>query len=365
MKNKITVSNVELAKRIKELKGLMNEDDFKSILNKIVPIEKIPEVERIISGLTQEDEFVLLCKMLNCCSSITPLNQTPIIDGDELTPDFQATIHVGSFLSNVSSLESPPLNCMIEVKSTEKIRFKCSRKDIDKRRNYAKRYNLHLIYAIRFTIIKRNPIWIMVTADDLYKKNTVNINEDYVDSLSHLFFDNYTIMTNKSYTFVRKYSLNKPGIGEISNGLGELQSVQIISEEGKIYTPPKHDSLVLAMMYNLFATTSSYTETYQGESVVYSGFNMRTLVTLVDIVYILNNLLTNPDNSKYYDPLKAIANMDSQTNPTFLINRDNVEDVIRRTNNSCKNFFFFGIIGNHQKRVDKYSYLMTGFDDKN
>lgn len=215
------------------------------------------------------------------------------------------------------------------------------------------------MYAIRFTLVKENPLWIIIPADDLYNKNRVSINDDYVDSLTHLIFDNYTIMANKTYTLVRKYSLNKTGIGEISDKLGHLQSIQIISKEGKVYFPPKHDSLLLAMMYNFFAVTSSYTETYHGESVVYSGFNMRTFLTLVDVVYFLNKLLSNPDNSNYFDPLRAIANMDSKTNPTFLINRDDVEDVIRRTNESCENFFFFGLIGNHDKRVDRLLSLMA------
>lgn len=359
MKNNITASDVELAKRIKDLKGITSKDGFESILKQLVPVEKIPEIERIISGLTQEDEFALLCKMLNCCSSITPLNQTPIVSELELTPDFQATLHVGSFFSGMSSRQAPPFNCMIEVKSTEKMKFKCSRKDIDKRRKFSQRFNLPLMYAIRFTLVKENPLWIIIPADDLYNKNRVSINDDYVDSLTHLIFDNYTIMANKTYTLVRKYSLNKTGIGEISDKLGHLQSIQIISKEGKVYSPPKHDSLLLAMMYNFFAVTSSYTETYHGESVVYSGFNMRTFLTLVDVVYFLNKLLSNPDNSNYFDPLRAIANMDSKTNPTFLINRDDVEDVIRRTNESCENFFFFGLIGNHDKRVDRLLSLMA------
>ena len=97
------VSGVELAKRIKEIKGITDAASFQDVLKRLVPQEKIPTVERIISGLSQEDDFALLCKMLNCCSSITPLNQTPIIAENELTPDFQITFHPGSFLSNVSN----------------------------------------------------------------------------------------------------------------------------------------------------------------------------------------------------------------------------------------------------------------------
>lgn len=351
------VSDVELAKRIKEIKGIASAATFEAILKKLVPEEKIQSVERIISGLSQEDEFALLCKMLNCCSSITPLNQTPIVGGDEVTPDFQATFHAGSFLSKMSSSEAPPFNCMIEVKSTEKLKFKSSRLDIDKRRRFAARYNLPLLYAIRFSAIKDHAFWVVMSADDLFDKNKVDTSA-YVDSLGQLLFDNYSIMTNSSYTLVRRYSKSKPGIGEKHEELGELQSLELINSDGKVFHPNNVDSLVLAMLYNIFASSTSYTETYNGESVVYSGFELMRLLTLVDAVYYLNNIISDEEGNKYYEPIRAMANLDSQTNPTMIITRSVIEGAIRRINEACGDFFLFGILGDHSARVNKLMELM-------
>ncbi|WP_124479418.1 hypothetical protein [Burkholderia stagnalis] len=351
------VSDVELAKRIKELKGITPTATFEMILKQLVPEDKIQTVERIISGLSQEDEFALLCKMLNCCSSITPLNQTPIVDEDEITPDFQATFHPGSFLSGVSSLDAPAFNCMIEVKSTEKLKFKSSRSDIEKRRRFAARYNLPLLYAIRFTAVKHHAFWVVVSADDLYDKNRIDTSS-YVDSLGQLLFDNYSIMVNSSYTLVRRYSKNKAGIGEKHETLGELQSLDLVNGDGKAYRPSSKDSLVLAMLYNIFADTKSYTETHNDESVVYSGFELMRLLTLMDAVYYLNNIISDADGNKYYEPVRAMANLDSPTNPTMIIDRSVVEGVIRRVNEVCHNFFLFGILGDHSGRVNKLIKLM-------
>lgn len=355
-KKTLDISDVELAKRVKEIKGVASKEDFEMILNHLVPAENRDNINRIISGLSQEDEFALLCKMLECCSSITPLNQTPITNTDEITPDFQATFHPGSFLSRVSRAEASPFNCMIEVKSTDKLKFKCSRKDIDRRRRYAARFNLPLLYAIRFTSVTDHAFWVMVSADDLFDKNRLDTSA-YVDSIGQLLFDNYSILTNNTYTFVRRYSTHKTGIGESHEKLGNLQSVELISQDGKSYKPGPHDSLILAMMYNLFNSASSYTETYNGESVIYSGFRFMNFLTLMDTVYYLNNIITDGEGNKYYDPVRAIANMDSATNPTMIIRRSIVEDVIRRTNLSCENFFFYGILGDHQKRIDKLLHL--------
>lgn len=356
-KNTCDVSDVELAKRIKELKGIAPAATFEMILNELVPEDKIKTVERIISGLSQEDEFALLCKMLNCCSSITPLNQTPIVGEDEITPDFQVTFHAGSFLSNVSSLDSPPFKCMVEVKSTEKFKFKAGRTDIDKRRRFAERYNMPLLYAIRFSAVKDHAFWVVMSADDLYDKNKIDTSA-YVDSLGQLLFDNYSIIVNSSYTLVRRYSRNKPGIGERHETLGELQSLDLVSSAGKIYRPSSSDALVLAMLYNIFATTKSYTETFNGESVVYSGFELRFL-TLMDAVYYLNNMLSDADGNKYYEPVRAMANLDSPTNPTVIITRSVIERVIHRVNDACGDFFLFGILGDHSARVNKLMSLMN------
>lgn len=353
------VSDVELAKRIKQLKGIAPQADFDTVLKQLVPTERITTVTRIIDGLSQEDEFVLLCKMLDCCSSITPLHQTPIVNSNEITPDFQATFHPGSFLSHVSSREAPPLKCMVEVKSTEKMRFKCSRSDIEKRKNFADRYGLPLLYAIRFTAVNDHAYWIMVTAEDLFDRNKVD-SSDYVDSITPLLFDNYSITTNSSFTFIRKYSKHKEGIGERHPDLGELQSVELISVDGDTYKPSPSDALFLAMLFNVFGSTKSYTETFRGESVVYSGFTLN-FVTLVDAVYFLNNLISDEAGNKLYNPDRAIANMDSPTNPTMLIPREALEGVIRRTNEACTNFFLFGMLGDeavHAKRVEKVAKLM-------
>ncbi|MOA64537.1 hypothetical protein D3C78_1906210 [compost metagenome] len=54
-----------------------------------------------------------------------------------------------------------------------------------------------------------------------------------------------------------------------------------------------------------------------------------------------------------------MANLDSPTNPTMIITRSVVEGVIRRLNEACDNFFFFGILGDHSGRVDKLKKLMN------
>lgn len=349
------LSDIELAKRLKEIKGITTSDaDFNKILKNLIPEDKIDTVHRIIRGLSQEDEFALLCKMMECCSSITPLEQTPLLNLDEKTPDFQITFHPASFFSNMPPHKNFFYKCMVEVKSTDKLRFKTSRADVNRRKAYADRFNLPLLYAVRFLIAEGMAFWVIVTAEKLLDKNTLTSN-DLVSSLNSILFDNYTVMLNPSYTVVRKYSKRQEGIGEIHEELGALQNVAICSDEGTTYTLENKDALLFSMLFAIYKTYGTYVETYKDESTVYSHFSIHQFKTIADIVFGISNIFTNEQGEKIYDPTRIIANMDSKNGPTPLLHRSILESMFSRINHNCSNFFFYGVLGNeiqHREKID-------------
>lgn len=348
------LSDLELAKRLKELKGITSSDkDFNEILKGMLPKEKIDEVNRIIRGLSQEDEFALICSMMECCSSITPLDQTPLIDSNEKTPDFQITFHPASFFSNMPPHDDFYYKCMVEVKSTDKLRFKTSRADINKRKAYAERFGLPLLYAVRFLKAEGVPFWVIVTAERLLDKNTLT-SEDYVPSLNSLIFDNYSLIINSQYTCVRRYSKNNSGIGEVREDLGSLQGITISDSKGVEYALNDNDAMLFSMLFGVFRTYGTYIETFNGESTVYSHFSSKQFNTLLDVVYRMTNMITDEEGTSIFEPTRAIANMDSPSNPTLLMRRSILEDLIKRVNEKCPNFFFFGMLGDvkqHQEKV--------------
>ncbi|WP_447825395.1 hypothetical protein [Aeromonas salmonicida] len=352
------LSDVELAKRLKELKGITSSDkDFNEILKKMLPKEKIDEVNRIIRGLSQEDEFALICSMMECCSSITPLDQTPlIIDSDEKTPDFQITFHPASFFSDMPPHKNFFYKCMVEVKSTDKLRFKTSRTDINKRKAYAERFGLPLLYAVRFLKAEGIPFWVIVTAERLLDKNTLT-SEDYIPSLNSLIFDNYSLMINCQYTCIRRYSKRDSGIGEVRDDLGSLQGITISDEKGTKYTLNDNDALLFSMLFGVFSTYGTYIETFRGESTVYSHFSINQFNTLLDVVYRMTNIITNKEGTSTFEPTRAIANMDSPNNPTLLIRRSILENMIKRVNKNCPNFFLFGMLGDKGQHEEKINAL--------
>jgi hypothetical protein len=351
------LSSVELAKRLKELKGITSSDnDFNKLLKSMLPDEKIDEVHRIIRGLSQEDEFALICNMMECCSSITPLEQTPLVDSEEKTPDFQVTFHPASFFSDMPPHEDFFYKCMVEVKSTDKLRFKNSRADIKKRMAYAERFGLPLLYAVRFLKAEGVPYWVIVTADRLLDKNTLTT-EDYVPSLNSLIFDNYSLMINSQYTTIRRYSKNKDGIGEIRESLGALQGITIANSMGVEYELNDEDALIFSMLFGVFKTYGTYTEIFNGEATIYSHFSIKQFNTLLDVVYRMTNMFTDNEGNSVYEPTRAIANMDSPTRPTLLMHRSILERVIKKINENCPDFFFFGMLGDTSQHQEKINAL--------
>ncbi|WP_256384439.1 hypothetical protein [Photobacterium toruni] len=351
------LSDVELAKRLKELKGITTSDSaFNKILKELIPEEKIDTVHRIIRGLSQEDEFALLCKMMQCCSSITPLEQTPLLDSDEKTPDFQVTFHPASFFSNMPPHKDFAYKCMVEVKSTDKLRFKTSRADVNRRKAYADRFNLPLLYAVRFLVAEQLAFWVIVTAEQLLDKNTLTSN-DFVPSLNSFIFDNYTVMLNPSYTVVRHYSKSQIGIGEIHQELGALKKVTICDDNGIIYTLENNDALLFSMLFSIYETYGTYVETYKDESIVYSHFSIHQFRTIADIVFGISNIITDEYGEKAYDPTRAIASMDSKDESAPLLHRSTLESMLKRINQNCSNFFFYGMLGDEVQHSQKIHSL--------
>lgn len=351
-KLKPNLSDVELAKRIKELKGITGTDrEFNTILKNIISEDKIPNINRIIKGLSQEDEFALLCKMMECCSSITALNQTPIIPSeDEKTPDFQVTFNPSSFLSNVKPRDDFFYQCMVEVKSTEKLRFKTSRADINKRKKYSDRHNLPLLYAVRFLVADQMAYWVLVTAEQLLNKNTLNSN-DFVPSLGSVLFDNYSVNINNQYTFIRHYEKgeNIETIGDESIEYGKLVSIEIANNKKRIKLDRK-DAVLMSLFLNVFDKYGTYIEKFRDKTTFYTQCSISNIRFLTDIVYNMTRLFTDSEGNSLYDPVRFTASLDSKENKPVIVYRSVLEDFMARMNTLIPNLFFFGMIGDQQQR---------------
>lgn len=143
------LSPVQLAKGIKSLKSITkSQAQFETFKKEFIPDEQLERISQIIRGLEQEDEFAIICRRMGTCQSLVGIDQTPFLTNElEKPPDFLATFaptyHVEDKRANLT------YKCFIEVKSSQDHTYKISKKDFFQRVNFAKRYNLPLIFAVR------------------------------------------------------------------------------------------------------------------------------------------------------------------------------------------------------------------------
>lgn len=348
MKYETDLSQVELAKRLKVIKGITkNDDDFEKIKGDFVAEEHYPRINGIINGMSQEDEFSILCVMMDRCGAITGLDQTPLIDRGEKTSDFLMSFYPSQDIFGCPPNANNVYNCMVEIKSTIKSKLKISRSDLKKRISFAKRFNLPLIYAVRFTSAKGYALWAMVNAEKLLIDNKVTPNH-VVEGISTVLFDNYSVTINQSYTIQKTYRKDKVDSLAFHKEYGGLESITLHNENGHSYTLSGNDAFIFSLLFEVYITQSSYVETYKGTSNIYSNFNTSQTVFLTDILYAAVNVMDYGEHD--YDPIRLISKMDSESNKTVLPNRSLFDDLFTKINENCKNFFFFGLIGDPNKQ---------------
>lgn len=338
------LSPIELAKGLLNLKGLANNArDFDQIKKTLIPDGIIDRVSQIIKGLEQEDEFAVLCRLMETCDSISKVGQSPIIANNEVSPDFIASFRPGC---SVQGLDKDKIgvvyNCFVEVKSCQEKRFKISSKDLSARKRFAQRFGLPLIFAIRFTLFKGQCYWILIEANKLEKQGKkVNI-ADLIGNLSPILLDDYGVFTHPQLHLVSYYS-KTPGVNGIKHAKhGTLVKTYILLPGSTpIEIEDNANILVNAVLEGFdFKTTEERSENELTCVVSHIGAQMRFLS---DMIYRINNLARDESGETTYDATRIITRMDSPSDKQFLIPRTLVENVISYLNSKTTLLFKMGI----------------------
>ncbi|MCK4792700.1 MAG: hypothetical protein KAV87_53720, partial [Desulfobacteraceae bacterium] len=100
-------------------------------------------------------------------------------------PDFLVSFHPGCSVQGLSKKEiTGKYNCFVEVKSCRKDIFKISKNDLKARRQFAARFGLPLVFAIRFTLFEGQCYWILIDAKTLQKQGRKVKIDQLIGSLS-------------------------------------------------------------------------------------------------------------------------------------------------------------------------------------
>lgn len=157
---------MEIAKIVKSLGDtqLLPQSELDALLARLVPEQHRDGIWSAVAGLSEEDEFALICRSLGTCTSLVRFDQKPLIESREIASDFVARFRPGLPDLGISRELFSEFRCLIEVKSTDEIEFVIRGGDLRRRREFARSFGLPLLFAVRFKKFGMNSVWAIVDA---------------------------------------------------------------------------------------------------------------------------------------------------------------------------------------------------------
>ncbi|MGE3752785.1 MAG: SEC-C metal-binding domain-containing protein [Planctomycetota bacterium] len=156
---------IEIAKAVKAVRDAELLDDQR--LGELKALMADPShheaIDRAISGLSEEDEFALICRNIGTATHMVRLDQNPLIRNRAIAPDFLVRFQAG-FPGRKKREDAAGFRCLIEVKSTEKAEFTIRGGALRRRLEFASAFGLPLLLAVRFLRFGRNSLWAMADA---------------------------------------------------------------------------------------------------------------------------------------------------------------------------------------------------------
>lgn len=337
------LSPIEIAKNVISLKGLTDtSQNFDAIKRAIIPEGEIDHINQIIKGLEQEDEFAVLCKIMETCDSISKIGQNPIIGNEEIAPDFIVSFRPGCSVQGLSKDKIGVIyNCFIEVKSCKKKKFRISAKDLKARKKFAQRFGMPLVFAIRFTMFEGQCYWILVEANRLETQGRKLDVTDLIGNLSSVLFDDYGLFTHPQLHFVHYYSKAPELEGIMHKDYGVLAKTVVLLPN---CDPIEIDenSIIVNAIIDCFDFKTVHVESDNNITAVVShiGSQMRFLS---DMIYRVNNLARNENGESIYDASRIISRIGSSADKPILITRKIVEYAVHYLNSRKLMLFKMGI----------------------
>src|SRR5437016_5289947 len=138
-------SQIEIAKALSRIKAIANSEQYNAVVQTLTggPVDAI---ERAVAGLSEEDEFVLLCMLMGTSTHLAPLDQTASIATGNGAPDLLARFRPGLFTEGFSSSQHRGYPCLVEIKSTSKDQFLMSGSALRRLRSFAEAFQLPLLF---------------------------------------------------------------------------------------------------------------------------------------------------------------------------------------------------------------------------
>jgi hypothetical protein len=343
------VTRIELAKALKGMKAIATDEQFEKTKDIYIQEGGEESVMSAVNGLSEEDEFAMLTKLMGTATHIIGQEQRPIIEGKYIVPDFFLNLKMGNSVNGKSVKDFSEFKCLMEIKSTEKDKFKIGGSRLQRLRSISDLMGFPLLFAIRFLRAKQNALWAIVEDD----RSSTSLNITYqgvIDGVRNVIWNEFILTPNQN--LIVKCEFSK------SANINSIVHPEFGKQISATYTDGKE---TLVQNESEAFMTCGLLETYDLKEVKVEKINNDITVQylkptnftafLADLIYKMNNLIVDEFGNVVYDASKLIVRSDTGAHDT-LVNRQMIELLAKPLVD--KNLLFIGAIGDMDKQLNKW-----------
>lgn len=317
------ISEVEKLKLLKAIRvGCKSDEDFNTYLSMFCNPDEVDEFKRRVQGYFYEDEFFVICHLMNACKRITPLGQTPLPNMEKGTPDYLVTFDtpLGDF------------SCFVEVKTTEKMEAQPFSKNATERvKKYADTYCLPLFFASRI-IIGDCGVWVLQTYDEFLENQRKAVLGNITDVVGTLLMKEMFLSVVKEFSM--EMTFKEQGSGVRYDKYGFLTGMNV-SVGDICYC--FDDVSELDILFSIFAKEDYSIKTSSGYK-LFKTAKKNTSLPLSSVLLHLNTVLCDDDGVKSFsNSSRLIAQIEFNKGVVFTLDRLNqmimaIDGTFRRKN---------------------------------
>lgn len=345
----IEVSKIELAKALKGIQAIATDEQFEK--TKKIYIEEGGEehIMSAVNGLSEEDEFAMLTKLMGTATHIIGQEQRPIIEGEYIIPDFFLNLKMGNSVNGKSSRDFTEFKCLVEVKSTAKDKFKIGGNRLQKLRNISDLMGFPLLFAIRFLRAKQNALWAIVEDD----RNLTSLNITYqsvIDGVRNVIWNEFALTPNPHLIIKCMFSKSTE-INSITHPKYGNQISAIYTDGKETLKQEKSEAFMTCGLLEAYNLKEFKVEKIDNDTTIQYLKPTCFTAFLADLIYKMNNLIVDDFGNVVYDASKLIVRSDTGVHNT-LVNRQIIESLAKPLVD--KNLLFIGAIGDMDKQLNKW-----------
>ncbi len=339
------VTKIELAKALKGIKAVATDEQFEQTKKIYIQPGGEDSVMSAVNGLSEEDEFALLTKLLGTAKHIIGFEQRPLVKGEYIVADYYLTMKPACSTHGKTADKFPDYKCVIDVKSTEKDLFKIGGKRLQRLRNFADLLGLPLFFAVRFLRFNNSALWAIVQDNDRTSTFLHVSYDNIVNGLRHVFWDEYCLTPNPQLIVVAKFSKSSK-ICSVSHPKYGTQIELTFTENGNktLLSLKNEDAFMTSALMEAYHLSEIKVEKVDEDITL--QYLKPTVMTayLADLIFKTNRLPVDEFGRTIYDASKLIVRSDTDANDK-LIDRNKVELIAEPLIDN--NVLFIGEIKDH------------------